>query len=167
MIIEMNSFVQVTLWTLLIISFQSRIGGQPTSCPPSQTNIQTCPSLDNDRLEVWRVSRALADLHNDLDKTRSDIANVVDEVKLNVDKVTDKVDKVTDKVDNVTDKVDKVSDKVDELTRIASDIVRSVLGLNKNNGKLCKNLTEFSTIVSTTSASSGMILLADCIDYVC
>ena len=113
MIIEMNSSLQVTLWTLLIFSFQSRIGGQPTSCPPSQTNIQTCPC--------------------------SDIANIVDEVKLNID---------------------KVSDKVDELTRIASEIVRNVGGLNKNSGELCKNPTEFSTIVTTTSASSGMILLA-------
>ena len=120
MIIEMISFVQVTLWTLLIISYQSRIGGQPTSCPPSQTNIKTCPC--------------------------SDIANIVDEVKLHVDKVTVKVD--------------KVADKVDELTRIASEIVRSVGGLNKNSSELCKNLTEFSTIVLTTSASSGMILLA-------
>ena len=127
MIIEMNSFVQVTLWTLLIFSYQSRIGGQPTSCPSSQTNTQTCPC--------------------------SDIANIVDEVKLNVDKVTDKVDKVTDKVD-------KVADKVDELTRIVSEIVRSVGGLNKNSSELSKNLTEFSTIVTTTSATSGMNLLA-------
>ena len=150
--INIFSFIQVTLQTLLAISYQSYIDGQRTCCPPSQTNIQTCHNVPNDGLQISRARRVVTDLNKNLKVTRYDIANI----KINVSNVDDKIDKVADKID-------KIADMVDGLSRQVSEIANSVGEFNKIIGESSKNLTRLttvSTILTDTSSNLGMTLIA-------
>ena len=169
----------LTIWMLLAIIYASYINGQPTCCPKSETVTRTSLITANQELDV--VRRVLFDLKKSQHKTGSNIADVVEEIKLTVSKVTDVVEevkltvskmtgveekvrtdvnKVTDVAEEAQMDVSNLTQKVEELTGFLDEIARSVDRIIQHVGELSNNISGLDKILSDPSSNIGMTLFS-------